>query len=205
MTLTINIAYVIMDTQKSECISLSKKRLNEKYSSKIILDTENTLPHITLYKAKFEEENINSVLEVVQQIVSNYKSILIPFLRFEKIFDWGVYVQYEKTKELFALHQDLIEQINSLRNEWIWASRWRDQDFLTPKHEEYQDKYGSYFILDYFQPHVTCGLIDSEISFDPESFDISDTLKSINIDKVAICIGWNNWRVVEVLDSFNLW
>lgn len=203
MTLTINIAYLLRDSQQQEAVALSNS-VNTMYWSKIILNDTSVLPHITLYKAKFEEEAVPWVIEAVASCVEGESSISTNYLRIEKIFDGWVFVQYEVSQQLKILHKNLIEAINSLRNTWVGDSRWRDQNFLTPRHEQYQEQYWSYFILDYFQPHVTAWLINSTIDFDQSKFEINSNLRTVVIDKVSVCIWWKHGTIVDVIDSFSL-
>ena len=203
VTFTINIAYVLKDSQQQHAIAISQN-ISKEYDSKVILNTQDTLPHITLYKAKFEEENIDKVLSVVDKVCRNNKQCTTHFLYFEKIFDGWIYLQYKNTEGLLSLHKDLIQKVNPLRNSWIGTSWWRDQSFLTPKHEQYQEQYWSYFILDYFQPHVTVWLIDKATHFDQSNFEINSNLSTIMIDEIAVCTGWKNGTIIDVIESFEL-
>ncbi len=128
-----------------------------------------TLPHITLYIARFKKQKFGKLYEELS--IKNFQSFKIKLGLVKSIYrhkEFFLYLNIFKTKPIIDFHQKVVMISNKLRGDLI-----RRKDLLRVKEGLYSDKeveqikkYGYLRVLKYFEPHITLGIVGTGIDLE---------------------------------------
>src|SRR5260370_28990335 len=108
-----NIVILFDDYDTFQLVKLSKQ-INKRVPSEVVLNTRDTIPHLSVYDTKFPARNIERVSDILTRLVKGCSPFVIKFskpsIRVETIF-----IEAQFSKELQALHEIVVDEINFLR------------------------------------------------------------------------------------------
>lgn len=152
----LNIYFGISEPLNSQIIKASEdSRL--KYSANWVLGNGISVPHYSLYLTAIPISNIQNVKVASDHLTKNFKRLEV---KVEDIFigrNNFVLLSFQKNEEIYKYHQMVLETFNTLR-EGALRKKYLNNDYistLSDEQKELLNKYGSYYVLENFEPHIT--------------------------------------------------
>lgn len=177
-----NIVALFDDALTKEFINLSK-RIDKKLPSAIILNTFDTIPHMTVYTTNFPEQNEEKVIKKLQEITTNIPSFPLTFST--PVVDMlGVWINADVTPQLQHVHNTIVDGLNDLRD-----GLYDEKELVAigdnVQRQESLMKYGMWAAKELYIPHITLSRpVDSDrleeaLAVLPAKTDYKTLLKEI--------------------------
>ncbi len=173
--------------------------LVKKFGSKIVLNKQNCLPHISLAMGCIEESDIASVGRVLEEIA---KETSLPDLKVVGIRASGnskgeavSVLEVEKTTQLQSLHEKVVDRLtryfsNDVTENMIYGDEdVAESTLLWIKNYRQKSSFENFF------PHITIGYGQIENQVQPETFSVS---------QLALCHLGNHCTCRKILLSIGL-
>jgi 2'-5' RNA ligase len=192
------------------CIIPSNKSYNDlnnlmkKYSLTLNSTDSLTLPpHLTII-SRFKTNKYESLLKNLKKECSKFNNFYlifnkIGFFKEQKI----IYIEPKNKEELVNLHNILIELISDFRENWIRSSLLNTD--MNERQKELIKKYGSPFVKEYYNPHITLAGPDVNENRFKEiiSSNMEETNISFLVDSLSILKKVNDKWVIYDKINFN--
>ena len=154
-------AIVLLPPQEIDKKSIETSQFLEKFGTDFTLNTTDKISHLSLYMANFTPENLEKAMAALKSIAAAAPPLPLQATAYAHDFDQGMFeIGYEKTENLVALQQKIVESLNPLRlglrakdpvghtlSEWIPQ--------LSGEQRENYDAFGYDEIGGLFRPHIT--------------------------------------------------
>jgi len=142
--------------------------MSSSFETYFTLDGKTAYPHITVYQAKFPNNNLGKLTSELKEILNEIGTIDVKMNGFR---NYGEYIFWKcnMSKDLFRLHKTILNRLNPLREGLILDI------FKEGKFNEIESKnikqYGSMVVDTIYEPHITITRLRN----------VSDSQKSMNI------------------------
>jgi 2'-5' RNA ligase len=149
----INVCIIPEDTIGNKCVDLSQTLQSD--ATMFVLDGQSKFAHMTLFMARFSNDQINNVLNAVESALKNFSSFACEQTGYFMTAGRYVEVSYNKSKELMDLHKVLIQHLKNYR---VNPGEPFAESYFTPYNEEQQKnarETGYDLAHDLFRPHIT--------------------------------------------------
>ena len=194
----INVCIIPNETVSNKCIRLSQSLKSD--GTMFVLDGKTKFAHMTIYMARFANNEINNVISSVSKSLENAKSFECKhtgyFMTKGRYFE----VSYEKSEEFMNLHEKIINSIKDIR---INPGNPFEEGYFTPYTEGQQKntkETGYDLAYTLYRPHITLtryqeGMMPSEEP-NPEKVDLS-----FQLNKICVYKADDNGAVYEKLSE----
>src|SRR3989344_3133375 len=149
----INVCVIPSQDVGNQCIQLSQSLKSE--STMFVLDGKSKFAHMTVFMARFANNEISNVLNATEKALKNANSFLCEHTGYFMTAGRYLEVSYRKSKEFMGLHELLID---SLKNFRINPNNPFEEGYFTPYTEEQQKnakETGYDLALNLYRPHIT--------------------------------------------------
>ncbi len=197
-----NIAVIFNEDVNDLFIKLSKQ-INRVVPSKVSLNMEDMIPHMTIYSTNFPKRNHEMIEANLEKIAQNTKPFHIRFTS-KSVVAGTIFVSADISDELQAFHEKLIKVLNSLRD-GLFNENELHLPGTTKKMKEYLRKYGMILVMDEFQPHVTVARpadylrCEEALNILPNKLDIFT-----KVDSISLVESGPNGTCRRILNTFEL-
>ena len=183
-TVARNIVLTFDDDLSNQFIKLNE-RIHRAVPSKIVLNMENMIPHLTIYGTKYPAKNVG----VLEARLSSLVKRLRPFtlrLNSKSIVAGTIFLDAELSKKLYTLHVKLTDGMNPFR-EGLYDEKELELPGLTQGMKDSLVNYGMLLSKEEYVPHVTVARpFDSQrceeaLSVLPEKIDFETKITSISL------------------------
>ncbi len=176
---------VLFDNQlNNQLISLSQQ-INTQIPSKIVLNTVNKIPHMTLYTSIYPSENLEKIKSKLSSLAKRFKQFDIMFS--SKTIDVGsIFINAKLSKKLSTLHSNIVDELNKLRN-----GNYDEKELLligkNIARKKSLIKYGMWAAKKLYVPHISISRphdpdkLDDALKMLPNHFNYVTPVKSINL------------------------
>lgn len=197
----INICIIPNSTIGEECIKISQTLKSEK--TMFVLDGKIKFAHMTIYMARFSNNNINEAIESVSKSLKNIQSFNLKhtgyFMTKGRYFE----ISYEKSKELLDLQEKIIQNIKNLR---INPGNPFEEGYFTPYTKEQQNnakETGYDLAYNLYRPHITLTRYKEGMISSQEPIHQKNDL-SFNLSEICIYKADDNGAIYEKLSEFTI-
>lgn len=159
-------------------IALSRE-INRRVPTKVVLNNDDALPHLTLHEARLPAKNIGRAVDAISKIAEGQEQIPILF-NSKSVVAGTIFIEAEISPQLKMLHLALTDELNFLR-EGLYNTGELELPGITERMRNNLLEYGSLLVGDDFKPHVTVARpVDSSrcleaLSLLPEEINLKDT------------------------------
>jgi len=202
-TIDRNIVVLFDKKLTNQFIKLSEN-ISSVIHSKINLNLNDEIPHLTLYMTKYPAKNNNKVLEKLKEISSHIKPFKI-FFNSKSLHSTGtVFIDTLFNNNLYMLHSNLVDTLNPLR-EGLYNKDELNLPSLTNEKKQSLINYGMWAVKKNYTPHVSVGRIDIKESV-KKVLDLLPNVinyKTI-INKIAYVERGHDGTCKKILKTFKL-
>jgi len=160
-----------MDTARFHVVLLSEYQLEKDLialsgsldkNDNLVVLSSSKIPHITVYAPEIPSKNLDRAYTALEEIAHEYESFGLDFDSFSKPprGDNGIFVNYKKEGIVEVLYNEVVEEINLLREEVVRAKYKNDPD------SSGEIKCYGYPLSYYHFPHVTLARFQNQIARD---------------------------------------
>lgn len=150
---TLNIAILPSDEVVGQAIAMSRK-IAEEVGSRFVLNSNNLIPHITVYQAQYPSKNVNNLKSIVMDLSLEQELFEITLDEIIVSHETFLFWKCEKTLILQNLQKKAVELANPLR-EGLVPALLSDVTGLS-KGDKYDIKhFGALLIGPRYEPHIT--------------------------------------------------
>lgn len=186
-----------------ELIKLSQD-VGRKVASKINLNHENEIPHITLYMSKYPEKNVGLIINKLTKIANSTKPFKLKLNSKSCHATGTIFIDVEMSDELYTLHERLVNGLNSLR-EGLFNEDELTLPGITEEKKRSLKEFGMWAVKQAYIPHVSVGRIydlkDCEIALGALSKEINyETL----VKNIAFVERGHDGTCKKILKTFPL-
>ena len=185
---------ITINKKSRACASLVEMSeiLSQKYGDKLKSAKEF---NINLYDFDAPKSELKNIEKELRDILNEFMGFKIK-VNVVRSFDFGiVFLEIEKTIELYNLHKKIVEKINPYRKGLICKDYLEEKRNYNSSKKEMIEKYGNPHVLDEFYHHITIGMVK------PSKLDsaIKDLKKlsrkmEIGVNSIHIAINDNGKR-----------
>ena len=197
-----NIVFLFKPKVNDKFIKWSRK-INQVVPSKIVLNNQNMLPHVTLYGSSFPVENETRLQEILSKLTSKISPFQIE-LSSKSIIAGTIFINVGLTSKLYHLHENIVDALNYLR-ERRFNKKELESPGLTEGMKSSLIRYGMLLAKKEYIPHVTVARpydhrkFQKALNILPEKIDISCQVSSINLVETG-----PNGTCKKIIKSFPL-
>jgi len=167
----------------------ASRRIAQRFGSHLILDEQQTLPHISLYHVAVERRRA----EEFEQTLTCIAERTAP----DKLQVTGVHIYREfgsiamtvsKPDWLRRLYLKIIHRTNPLRDRSFDNERAWGAERLSPSERKFIARYGTPLIGRYFIPHITVAALKDRTQLDAAAAIIKPPRRSFKVDRLHVCL-----------------
>ena len=179
-----NIVLLFDESLTEKFINLSNQ-INQMVPSKVVLNRNDMLPHLTIYGTRFPQKNLKRLQQWLKGLIKD----VVPFsLHFhsKNVTAGTVFIDAELTRELYQLHEKLVDGLNPLR-EGAYDEKELELPGLTDGMKRSLLTYGMLLAKEEYRPHVTVARpFDSQrceeaLSILPEKIDLRTEVNAVSL------------------------
>lgn len=191
---------VFVPDQYGQEIAVVSEHLNNIFGSWYVLNSDIFPPHITSWIAYVPNKNLEKLADVAGDVLA--KVTPFPLYSERLVFESSGYISLniKLSNELRTIHTKLLEQLNPLREDYL-PPRYRVA--LAKYSKEQQDsllKYGARSAGNLFEPHITLGVVPSEmVEKAKHSISTDIELRSFDVTKLVLFRQKESGRSIEIL------
>ena len=149
----LNIAIIPDLRIQEEALRLSEL-LSRNFDTHFVLNNQNLIPHVTISQARYPERNLGRVIDIVKAGTTKFKPFKVNLNTFDVRYGQFVFWNAERTPNLVAFHQQVVNVTNPLR-EGLVIEHVAAMEGLTPEDVSDRENYGALLIGPRYQPHIT--------------------------------------------------
>ncbi len=197
----INICIIPPKNIGKKCVQLSQSLKSE--DTMFVLDGKNKFAHMTVFMARFNNNEIAHIINTVEKKLGNIKSFLCQHTGY--FMNQGRYFEasYLKSKEFITLHKLITDSLKALR---INPGNPFEEGYFTPytaKQQQNAQETGYDLAYNLYRPHITLtrcqeGKVPEKLP-ELEPFDLS-----FRLDKIGVYKADDNGAIYEKLAEFSL-
>jgi 2'-5' RNA ligase len=116
-------------------------------------------PHLNLYDLDLPETNVPDIISALNNVLSNMSSFEVRILKIGYFNFGAIFLEVEKHPLLINLHTAVVDTVYKYKGNCVctdYSQPWRK---YTREQAEMLEKYGSPFVMNEFQPHISVGFI----------------------------------------------
>lgn len=183
---------------REAAIEMSRK-LKEGFQTELTLNGLNSLPHMTLYQARFPENALEAVSAYLREIArktSPFEVSLGGMSSFYRSVWWDV----QPSSDITHLSKSIIYQLNPLR-EGLTVGFWKGGKWNMSETFSIEN-YGSVVIGDSFRPHVTITTLRDQRDVRPALDSMRPKVVKFVSESMHLALLGDMGRVTQVLEEF---
>lgn len=158
--------------------------ISTRHKTNYILDQKKYFPHLSLYSARYPFKNKQAVENAVKQIAMETGKFEIKLEGFS-CFSGYFFYDAKKNKELVALHERIVDTLNSLR-EGLISDNQRQLKGLSHDHERAIQEYGYLSVKKLYMPHISLTHLVYPLKFDQAKGILPKEINLFTTDTIAI-------------------
>ena len=192
------------DLKTEHCCNLISSKLSNKFHTFFTLDSKNFFSHITLYSPELPISNYEKISSTISSIANAYDVFEIEFDELMAMKGGNVFANYKYSESLGLLRQNVVSNLNPLR-EGVIRDKYKDLKYLSLKEKEEVEQYG-YPINRYHFPHITLSVLQnpSEATNAVQVIGRQTFPASLTVKSLAICETGTLGTVTKILQVYNL-
>lgn len=194
----LNVVILPDDKVRDMAIEMSRKA-REIGQTNFILDGRRLFPHITVYQARFPENNVDRIKAYLKTIAER----LSPFeVSLGKTSRWNNYIFWdtEATNEFMHLNKSVIYQLNPLRENLVLkgleGKKWNMSETYSIQN------YGSLLAGKDFTPHITIAAAKTDQDAQRIAQEMRPKIAKFAASKIALGRLGEFGTVTEILEEF---
>ena len=191
---------ILPDEKISEMAIDMSRKAREIAPTNFVLDGRKIIPHVTVYQARFPENNIDKISAYLKTVAEK----MSPFeLAFGKTSHWNNYVFWntDATNEYMHLNKSVIYQINPLRDNLILkgldGKKWNMSETYSIQN------YGSLLPGKDYTPHITVTAAKTDQDAQKISQEIRPKIAKFTATKIALGRLGEFGTVTEIMEEFH--
>lgn len=197
----INVCVIPSEDVGNQCVESSQSLKSD--CTMFVLDGENKFSHMTVFMARFANNEVPNVLDATEKVLKNTNSFLCEHTGYFMTAGRYLEASYRKSKEFVVLHELLI---NSLKDYRINPNNPFEEGYFTPYTEEQKQnakETGYDLAYNLYRPHITLtrygagGMPKIFPAFAPAEL-------SFQLNKVCVYKADDNGAVYEKLSEFTI-
>lgn len=186
---TINIFLSVDSGFEKQIIDLSLKLRNE-YDLDYYVDGKRFYPHLSLLGLYVLESSLKEIVEMAEVFFSKHEKLKISTNDVFCSSSGILMLRIEKNEQLFNIHKQTLDTFNTYRQGLI-NEKYQNQDYLqnlSKKDRDLISKYGSKWVLDNYDPHITFARLKNKDDFNSIKSDCETILsrRAISANTVKI-------------------
>lgn len=155
-----------------------------KYKTNYILNKNNYLPHLSLYSARYPQENYKSLTTAVKKTADSFSPFTITLSVFS-VFSGYIFFDADKNDKLQQLHENIVDSLNPLRNGHITDNQ-KTLTGLTDMQKTAIETYGYVSVKERYMPYISLtSLVNLNESKDVISLLPKETM-SFTVTELAV-------------------
>ncbi len=167
------------------------------------LDGVNFYPHVTIYPPEYPEGKVSEVLGAVEQIAKSISPARFKYRRIDSLQGY-VGISFENTLEIKAIHQQIVEALNPLREGHIREKYSEYQMHFTDVQLENIEEYGYPDAMSLYDPHLTITRLKDESRTEEIISTINWNISEFTINKIGVYKSGEHGTCKELIKEFNL-
>lgn len=144
---------ILFDSSLNKKLIRLSRRINQGVPSKVVLNTKDMLPHLTVYGSKFPRKNLKNLKSRFSHVAKELQPFLLTFSA-KSVITGTVFIDAELTEKLYSLHEKVVDTLNPLR-EGAYDLEELELPNLTEDMKRSLIKYGMLLGKKEYIPHVT--------------------------------------------------
>lgn len=187
MPQTIDLNVIILpDDTTTKRLARWSKTVARKHKTFYTLDTNNHLPHLSLYSARYPVKNKNAVQSILQHITKEQKTFFIELSSFS-VFSNYLFYNALTNAALQQLHECIVEKLNPLR-EGLISDTTRALTGLSPEQKEMILAYGYVSVKKLYMPHISITRFKEQVTLETMKMLLPDEKTVFRAEKLAISL-----------------
>jgi hypothetical protein len=179
------------------------RRISEVARSKTLLDAKLALPHVSIYVAAFPVAAEASLIELARRRSAKLDPITIQVNHVRISSDGLVMLEFNATKELSELHDEIITAANPLRTGAVSAVWAKHLGELNPQQVDLLNEIGYPYGRELWQPHFTVGKISPGVAAKVE-LALKDLSQQLRLNFLAVGTVGTDGRMTSELVRYLL-
>ncbi len=171
--------------------------LGRKFPLAFAVDDRKLLPHISLLHLKVNRKQLKKVIKEVKLLSEKHQKMT---LRFGSGYAGSRFfcVEIQKTPRLYSLHQGAVKSISRFRS----GITRLPEKAKNQTQKDYFQKYGVANILNFFNPHITLGMLKSKNHQDAVLKTLAaQSLPKFTASRLAVAKVNNYHQVTKVIKN----
>ena len=152
----LNIHFRVSQELEDQIIEVSNQ-IAEKYGSNWKLDSTISIPHFSMYLLAIPQKNLAKAQELAQTLSKDFKPLRIEVDGLFVAPSGQIMLAFNKQNIYYQYHLKILNVFNKLR-EGVQRKKYLDEAYfksLPNKAKKYLRRYGSRYVLDQFDTHIT--------------------------------------------------
>ena len=193
---------LIPDEQTASQAVEYSQYLTQQIDSYFSLNTKDFLPHVTLYGLGLEEAKLNQIDKFLGQITGQISAFELDFLAFE-LYDSYYMLNLAKNTIITNLQSQILDQVSPLRERSYVAPEYL-QD-MEPEAYDKWEKYGSVWIGDSYNPHITLTKFKSSTDDTLQQIPKSKMIFSaVKFKSIGLFLSADHGTAKQLIREYNL-
>ena len=201
-SIRLNTAFIPPEEVSEKVIELSKA-IGGSSETYFVLDGIQFYPHITIYPPEYPGEKVSEVLETVEQVSKSFSPIKFKYSRIGSLQGY-VGISLENTLEIKAIHQQIVEALNPLREGRIREKYSEYQMQFTTAQLKNIEGYGYPDAMNLYDPHLTITRLKDEDKLEEAISAINWDILEFIVDKIGVYKSGEHGTCRELVKEFNL-
>ncbi len=198
----LNTAFVPPREVSEKAIELSRA-IRNLAETHFVLDGVNFYPHVTIYPPEYPEEKVSEVLGAVEQIAKSISPARFKYSRIDSLQGY-VGISFEHTSEIKAIHKQVVEALNPLREEHIREKYSEYQMQFTAAQLKNIAEYGYPDAMSLYDPHLTITRLKDESKAEELVSTINWDILEFVVSKIGVYKSGEHGTCKELIKEFNL-
>ena len=179
--------------------------LAQRFGSHLILDEQQTLPHISLYHVAVERRRAAEFEQTLTRIAERTAPDKLQVTGVHIYREFGsIALTISKPDWLRRLYLKILHRANPLRdrsfdNEHAWGA-----DRLSPAERKFIARYGTPLVGRYFIPHITLAALKDKSRLDAAAVMIKPPRRSFKVDRLHVCLQGEHHTCCQALYAVQL-
>lgn len=201
-TATLNIAILPSDEVAAQAIAMSRK-IAEEVGSRFILNSDNLIPHITVYQAQYPDKNISKVKEITRNLSLEQELFEMKLNVITVVYGTFLFWNCEKSLILQNLQKKAVKLANPLREGLIPTSL-ADVRNLSEGDRYDVKTFGALLIGPRYEPHITITRLKRKEDAEKAIRILGSSKKNLSFKPKALILGYlgQHGTVTGIAESF---
>lgn len=161
------------------------EKINRRVPSKVVLNTKDMIPHLTIYSTRYPKRNLGKIERRVAELAEDTKPFGVRFSG-KSIIAGTIFIDAEISKDIYDLHEKFVDGLNSLRE-----GSYDEKELLLPGLTKGMKasllKYGMLLAKEEYLSHVTLARpfksqrCQEALNLLPDKIDLKARITNISI------------------------